>query len=194
MLIDVQPDPPLPRFAVVDIETSGLSVDDNRILQVAIVLVDNGEVTDSWVSLVKPRCWFQGVGPRAVHGLSRRSLRNAHPIAVVLEEAARQLAGNVFVAHNVRFDWSFIESEAARSGVALPALRRLCTLRMSRSLDPAQELSHRLSDVCERYNVVNDRPHDALEDALATARVLPHLLEAHGVTSADDLEALYERR
>ena len=46
------------------------------------------------------------------------------------------------------------------------------------------------SDLCVRYGVSLDRPHDALADAEATAAVLPHLLQAHGVVTVDQLSAL----
>jgi DNA polymerase III subunit epsilon len=184
----------LPRFAVVDIETSGLSLRRHRILQVAIVTVEGGQVVDEWSSLVKLRWPWQRVGPSAMHGISRRSLRSAPRRVDVLAELGRRLEGTVFTAHNALFDWSFIDRASRRDGVVLPPLSRLCTLRLSRGLDPERERSHRLADLCERYGVVNDRPHDALFDARATAMVLPHLLGAHGVTDADGLAPLYERR
>ena len=104
------------------------------------------------------------------------------------------LDGTVFVAHNVGFDWGFIERACEQHGVAVPRSDRLCTLHLSRKLDPERQLSHRLGDVCERYGIVNERPHDALFDARVTAEVLPHLLSAHGVTTVTDLERLYDRR
>jgi DNA polymerase-3 subunit epsilon len=64
---------------------------------------------------------------------------------------------------------------------------------MSRRLDPDRELSHRLGDVCERFGVALERPHDALGDAAATAAVLPHLLAAHGITDVEQLEPFYVR-
>jgi DNA polymerase-3 subunit epsilon len=64
---------------------------------------------------------------------------------------------------------------------------------MSRRLDPDREQSHRLADVCERYGVSLERPHDALADAEATAAVLPHLLRAHHVHDVADLEPFYVR-
>jgi DNA polymerase-3 subunit epsilon len=64
---------------------------------------------------------------------------------------------------------------------------------MSRRLDPDRELSHRLADVCTRYGVVLDRPHDALGDAEATASVLPHLLAAHDITDTSQLGPFYIR-
>lgn len=188
------PEPALPRFAVVDIETSGLSLRRHRILQIAVVTVEHGVVVDEWSSLVRLRWPWQGVGPRRVHGITRRSLRRAPRLDDVLAQLAVRLDGAVFTAHNVAFDWAFVERAARRSGIALPTPSRLCTLRLSRRLDPDRQQSHRLSDLCERYGVVNDRPHDALFDARATAAVLPDLLAAHRVTDSRGLAELYERR
>ena len=44
-----------------------------------------------------------------------------------------------------------------------------------------------LGSLCERFDVVLVRPHDALADADATAAVLPHLLAAHGITSSQQV-------
>lgn len=189
----VRPGGTLPRFAVVDIETSGLSLRRHRILQIAVVEVEHGRITGEWSTLVRLRWPWQRVGPRRVHGISRRSLRHAPELSAALGELGRRLDGAVFVAHNAAFDWAFIERAAARTGTSLPGIARLCTLRMSRRLDPDRTMSHRLADLCDRYGVSNDRPHDALFDARATAAVLPFLLDASGVADAAALEAVYER-
>jgi len=187
-------DPPQPladaRFAVVDVETSGLSAARHRVLQVAIVVVDaDGHVLDSWVSLVRPRWrWAFRLGPRDIHGLDRAALRRAPPAAEVFAELARRLESTTFTAHNASFDAAFLRHGARRLGIALDISTQLCTLRMSRKLDPDRQLSHRLADVSARYGVANAKPHDALEDALATAAVLPHLLRAHGISTTDQLE------
>lgn len=187
----------LPRFAVVDIETSGLSTRRHRILQIAVVRVEVGadgvEVVDEWSSLVKLRWPWQRVGPRRVHGIDRRSLRGAPSSADVLRQLGERLDGAVFTAHNVAFDWAFIRSAARRAGVTLPEVERLCTLQLSRRLDPDRALSHRLADLCLRYAIANDRPHDALFDARATAEVLPMLLRAHAVAERADLAPLFDR-
>lgn len=187
-------DAALPRFAVIDLETSGLSPRRHRILQVAVVVVEGGAVVDEWSSLVRLRWPFQRVGPRRVHGIDRRMLRGAPRLDDVLAELARRTDGAVITAHNVGFDWPFLARAARRAGVELPSGPRLCTLRLSRSLDPTRQLSHRLADACSRYGIANDRPHDALHDARATALLLPHLLAGHGVGTAADLDPLYERR
>jgi DNA polymerase-3 subunit epsilon len=187
----------LPRFAVVDIETSGLSTRRHRILQVAVVSVEvtsgGGAVVDEWSSLIKLRWPWQRVGPRRVHGIDRRRLRGAPPAAEVLRQLGNRLDGAVFTAHNVAFDWAFIRSAARRAGVDLPEVERLCTLQLSRRLDPDRAMSHRLADLCARHSIANDRPHDALHDARATAAVLPLLLQAHAVRSGTDLVGLFDR-
>ena len=170
------------RFAVVDVETSGLSVRRHRLLQVGVVVVDgSGEVVDRWASLVRPRrrLLFR-VGPKSLHGIDRKSLRSAPRLDDVLGELVRRLDGSVFVAHNAPFDLAFLEKAAAEAGVRLPITATLCTLRLSRGLDPERQLSHRLGAICERLGVELVRPHDALADADATAAVLPRLLAAHG--------------
>ena len=179
------------RFAVVDVETSGLSP-RHRLLQVGVVVVDGeGTVLDRWSSLLAPRSrWFYRVGPTSLHGIHRRDVRQAPPAAEVLRELARRLEGNRFVAHNAPFDMAFLQRASQRHGVALPINEPLCTLRMSRALDPLRQQRHRLIDLCQRYDVELVRPHDALADADATAAVLPHLLQAHGVTTVDQLASL----
>jgi DNA polymerase-3 subunit epsilon len=183
--------PTLPRFAVVDIETSGLSTRRHRMLQVAVVTVENNIITDEWSSFIKLAWPLQRVGPRNVHGLDRATLRHAPAQKSVLPEIAERLNGAIFTAHNVRFDLPFIHRASRRSGIPVTRQADLCTLTLSRLLDPDRQMSHRLADVCARYGVTNDRPHDALHDARATALVLPHLLEAHGVRSETDLSPLY---
>ena len=183
-------DPPV-RFAVVDVETSGLSVRRHRLLQVGVVHVDaDGVVLDRWASLVRPRRrWWFRVGPRRLHGIDRTSLRHAPSAASVHDELLRRLDGCVVVAHNAAFDLAFLHDFSRRLGRELPVHSSLCTLSLSRQLDPERQLSHRLAAVCARYDVALLRPHDALADADATAAVLPHLLAALRITTLAQVEA-----
>ena len=89
---------PLPRFCVVDLETSGLSTRRHRIVQLGLVVVDAGAIVDQWSTLVRLRWPFQRVGPRHVHGISRSDLRGAPALGDVLGELHRRLDGGVFTA------------------------------------------------------------------------------------------------
>jgi len=106
----------------------------------------------------------------------------------VAPELVTRLGDSVVVGHNVAFDWAFVSEALRRSGLA-PGSEppRLCTLELSRSLDPERTASHRLAEVCGRHGVPLERAHDALADARATALLLPRLLAASGATSLDQL-------
>ena len=179
------------RFAVVDLETTGLRQSRHHILQVGVVTVDiHGHELDQWSTYVKPPHWpFARLGARHIHGISRPLVRHAPTARNVLAELAERVEGTVLTAHNMAFDLGFIRHGAQRYGVAFPASPLLCTLTVSRSLDPERQLSHRLGDVCLRYAVGLDRPHDALADAQATSAVLPYLLKDAGITTWEQLLA-----
>jgi DNA polymerase-3 subunit epsilon len=184
----------LPRFAVVDLETSGLRPKRDAVLQIGLVVVEaDGEVLDRWSSLVKLRWPWSRVGPTHIHGLTRRTLRRAPSARDAFAELARRIDGAVFTAHNAGFDAAFVRRSAGRYGVPFELDHRLCTLDLSRRLDPDRLLAHGLADVCARYEVPLTAHHDALADATATATVLTHLLRAHHVTDPTDLEPLYLR-
>ena len=175
------------RFAVVDVETSGLSVRRHRIIQVAVVSVlGDGTVVDRWSTDV--RSWR--AGPTWLHGISRSRVWRAPPFRDVAAELAHRLDGAILVAHHARFDWAFLGRAFRRARLPAPANDQLCTLQLSRGLDPERQRRHTLDAVCARYGVARGRPHDALADAEATARALPHLLAEAGI---GDHEALAER-
>lgn len=177
------------RFAVVDVETSGLSARRHRLLQVAVVVVDGGgAVLDRWGSFVRPRVpWLHRVGPRHIHGIGRAAVARAPRANVVLSQLAQRADGCVVVAHNAAFDMAFLRRAYDRAGIPFTPAPLLCTLELSRQLDPERALSHRLVDVCARYGVSVARAHDALADAEATAALVPHLLRAHRIDSAASL-------
>jgi DNA polymerase III alpha subunit (gram-positive type) len=99
------------------------------------------------------------------------------------------LQDTIFVAHNAKFDIGFLNGEASRLNTEITYNGPLDTLKMSRALDPKRVNSHKLKDITTRYGVVVTRPHDALADAIGTALVLPHLLQAHKITTVEQLTA-----
>ena len=183
------------RFAVVDLETSGLSTKRNRMLQIGMVHVDaTGHVYDSWSTFVRPRYWpIAKVGPTNIHGIRLKDLRGAPRLRPVLDEFNERTAGCVVVAHNLDFDWGFLKMAAVRADHTLVDSGRLCTLKLSRSLDPTRLRSHRLSELCIYYGVEHAQPHHALSDAMATANVLPRLLRQANVTTLAQLGQFVER-
>ncbi len=178
------------RFAVVDTETTGLSGTDDYVLQLGVVVARaDGTIEDQYETFVRRNFWKPGrLGAFKVHGITRRNLWRGISPNEMLERLNNYLSTTIFVAHNAKFDIAFLTSEATRAKTTINLNGPLDTLKLSRALDPKRSLSHRLKDVTARYNVVVDRPHDALADALGTALVLPHLLRAHNITTVEQLK------
>jgi len=186
----LDPDTPLAdlHFVVFDTETTGL--EPGHTLQLAFVVVqNNGEVVDKFSTYIKRRFWRPGrLGAHHVHGITRRHLRSGMPIAAALERLEQACSGALPVAHNAAFDLTFLRTESSRLGRPLHLERTLCSLRLSRSLDPQRARRHKLANLVEHYGLEAIPTHDALADATATAALLPHLLRERGASRLGDID------
>ena len=121
------------QFALVDVETTGLSAQSDRIVQVAVRQVDRyGNTQHAWHSLVDPG---RDPGPTHIHGVTSKMLVGAPSFAVVAPVVGELVAGRVLVAHNAVFDWGFLQAESLRCVAELDSSYRLCTLALARRLD-----------------------------------------------------------
>lgn len=159
------------RFAVVDIETTGLSPAYNhRVIEVAVVLVDDdGAPVREWETLVNPQ---RDVTACEVHGLTAKTLYSAPSFEEIAGELASILQRRVPVAHNLAFDAPFLASEFERLGVAVPLepTAGLCTMRLAGRYLPGGPRS--LAACCRCAGCAHDSAHSALGDARATAQLL----------------------
>ncbi|WP_216870638.1 exonuclease domain-containing protein [Modestobacter excelsi] len=166
----------MPGFAVIDVETTGLSAAGHRVLELAIVRTDPaGRVLDEWVSRFNPE---GPVGATHIHGITAADVARAPRFTHVLEEISDRLAGAAIAGHNVKFDLAFLRSEYARAGWALPHLPAACTLAASWDHLPHLD-RRRLPDCCEAAGIRHTGAHSALGDARATAALLAGYL-GHG--------------
>lgn len=180
-------------FAVVDLETTGSVIGVDEIIEIGLVIYSGGEIQDRFETLV----WSDREIPPWVArltGISNKDLEGAPTFSDVAETVASLLDGNVFVAHDIRFDLPFLRWEFARRGVARPAVTGLCTLQLSRQIWP-QLSSRSLPDLSAHFGITHDNPHRASADASATAGILHQALtdaRALGLTSLGDLFRIEE--
>ncbi|WP_306322455.1 MULTISPECIES: DEDDh family exonuclease [unclassified Streptomyces] len=152
-------------YAVVDVETTGLSRDD-RIISAAVYRLDaRGDVEDHWYTLVNPQ---RDPGPVWIHGLTTDVLRAAPLFSDIAEEFAARLDDRVLVAHNAVFDWSMIAREYARAQRTAPVRQRLCTIALSKELGLPLP-NHKLETLAAHFGVVQEHAHNALDDARVLA-------------------------
>lgn len=165
-------------FAVVDVETTGGRPENgDRITEIAVVTVRDGDVANVFETLVNPERAIPSFITRLTN-ISWEMVRDKSPFRDVCADVLSALDGNVFVAHNANFDWRFVSAEVARSTGRELTGRRLCTVRLARRLLP-QLRSRSLDWVARHYSVEfpAGRRHRAAGDALATAHCLLRLLD-----------------
>ncbi|HEV7358195.1 MAG TPA: 3'-5' exonuclease, partial [Steroidobacteraceae bacterium] len=149
-------------LAFVDLETTGGNPAYDRITEVGIVRMRNGELLEEWSSLVNPEC---RISPyiEAFTGISSEMVADAPRFADLASMVYEKLEGAVFIAHNARFDQGFLRSEFRRIGMTYSAAA-LCTVKLSRCLFP-QHARHNLDAVIERHGLDCSARHRALGDA-----------------------------
>jgi DNA polymerase III epsilon subunit family exonuclease len=181
-------------FVVVDVETTGGSpARGHRVIEVAAVRVANGRVRETFSTLINPRCPI----PRMITsltGIAGDMVADAPPFEAVAPRLAEVLDGRVFVGHNASFDWRFISAEMERCTARTLAGRQLCTLRLARRMLPHLP-SRSLGALADYFGLAMDAHHRALDDALATARLLLRFLdrlEEAGVMDWLSLEAFLQ--
>ena len=171
------------RLAFVDLETTGGNPARDRITEIGLVRMIDGEVVDEWSSLVNPQCPIPAE-IQALTGITTAMVRDAPSFDALADTVAERLAGWTFVAHNARFDYGFLKGEFRRLDRRFLA-DVLCTVRLSRRLDPGHA-RHGLDAVAERHGLGSLDRHRALGDARLIARFYQLMRQTR---PADELDA-----
>lgn len=162
-------------YAIVDIETTGGYAAANGITEISIQVFDGEKVIEQFESLVNPG----KVIPKYIQaftGITNEMVEDAPPFEEIAERVFTILQGNIFVAHNVNFDYSFIKSHLDFYGYSFTA-KKLCTVRLARQIFPGFP-SYSLGNLCRSLGIeLNDR-HRASGDAAATVTLFKKLLES----------------
>ena len=160
-------------FAVVDIETTGLSPHTERIVEISVVRVaGTGEPEVLLNTLVDPERPMAGT---EIHGITADDIKGAPTFAQVAPLVRSALAGRVLVAHNVYFDYRFIKSQLGEVGAALE-VPHLCTMYFGPLLKMLPRTP--LIDACAMLGLEVEEKglHSARVDALAAASLLRRYL------------------
>src|SRR5688572_1091239 len=128
--MDIQSSP----LAIVDIETTGTRPSLDRVTEIAVLEIDDFRVTSRWSTLVNPGTSIPAE-IQALTGITREMVMAAPRFEDLADELHDRLAGRLFIAHNVRFDYGFLRREFLRAGSRFNA-RTLCSVRLSRRLYP----------------------------------------------------------
>ncbi|EFI24794.1 exonuclease, DNA polymerase III, epsilon subunit family [Neisseria sp. oral taxon 014 str. F0314] len=162
--------------AVVDLESTGGNFYRDRITEVAVLRFERG-AAKRYEWLVNP----QQPIPKFVAdltGITDEAVSGAPVFSDIAADLLPLLHGAVVVAHNSRFDYTFLRHEFRRAGMdfAAPAL---CTVQLSRRLYP-QFYRHNLDSIIERFGIAVESRHRAMADVAALSDFLERSLVEKG--------------
>src|SRR3989344_3772169 len=178
-------------FSVVDVETTGMNAQHNRIMDIGIITIKNGEILEEWEALINPQqeipYWITYYTKLGTHHVKDKPF-----FSVYAQKVFDKLSGTIFVGHNAGFDYGFVSYEFKRAGLNFYS-PKLCTVLLGRKLLPQLANAH-LDALSDYYGITISARHRALPDAQATAYILNKFLEIakekYGAKTFFDLERL----
>ena len=179
-------------FVVFDIETTGFSPVNNKIIEIGAVKIRQGEITDRFSVFVNP-----GVPiPFEIEKLTSINdsmVMDAPPIEVILPQFLDFCQDAVLVAHNANFDMSFIMENAKRQGISRK-FTFVDTLGIARVL-LTHQAKHTLDAVAKTLSISLENHHRAVDDAECTAHIFlkfSAMLRERGADTLSRINALGE--
>ena len=168
-------------FIALDTETTGLSCQTDRIIQIALVKIENGEIVDKFITFVNPQKHISFKASE-INNIYDNDVQNAKTIKELFPVILEFIGKYPIVMHNAKFDMSFLKEEYFRSfGEEMPKLKYICTMKLWRKLFlkyqgedvPSAKLNTlvlNLLNTQENINYQNNK-HSADCDAIATSKV-----------------------
>ncbi|HFI0035555.1 TPA: bifunctional DnaQ family exonuclease/ATP-dependent helicase [Streptococcus suis] len=161
------------RYAVVDLEATGTGA-DAKIIQIGIVLVENGEIIDSYATDINPYELLDD-HIKNLTGITDQQLSQAPDFGQVAGTIYDMIGDAIFVAHNVKFDANLLAEALFFEGYEL-LTPRVDTVELAQLFFPTFD-KYSLGNLAEHLDLGLDQAHTAISDALATARLLIKIQE-----------------
>ena len=155
-------------FCIVDIETNGNNVKNGQIIELGAVKYQNGQIIDKYESLVYAKDIPRYI--QEVTNITPKMLEDAPVLKVVLEEFKLFLGEDVFVAHNINFDYKFVSDSFLKYDLGKLQNRSLCTIDLAKRTIEAKRYG--LDYLKELLQIDIDNHHRAYSDALSTFYIL----------------------
>ena len=175
-------------FCVFDLETTGFNPKNDKITEIACAKVKNGVIIDEYSTFVNPERPIPKEVQELTH-ITEDMVINAPKIDVVLKEFLEFTKDTILVAHNSKFDMSFITYYANEQKLEVTN-NVIDTLTISRELYPTFE-NHKLGTIAENLEVNLEGAHRAINDVRATVQVLLKMIEDAKAKDIDIYDYMY---
>lgn len=160
-------------YAIVDIETTGTDPKSDRIIQFGCVLVENNKIVSRFATDINPMQPISKQIQNLTH-ISNKRVKKAPLFEDVAPTIYNLLENTIFVAHNIHFDYHFLNHELERCGMPSLTIPGIDTVELAQIFLPT-EVSFRLGDLAENLGLEHDAPHQADSDAEVTAALLVYI-------------------
>ncbi|MBD8497101.1 PolC-type DNA polymerase III [Paenibacillus arenosi] len=176
-------------YVVFDIETTGLSVTNNKIIEIAAVKMQDGKEIDRYASFVNPHERIP-YNIQQLTNITDDMVQDAPEVDEVLKQFVAFVEDDILVAHNARFDMGFVQNNLKQLGMSELSNPVLDTLELARLIHPTLK-NHRLNTLADKYKVSLENHHRAIDDTIALSGVLVGLLhDAHSIRGIEMLDRL----
>ncbi|MGD9930193.1 MAG: PolC-type DNA polymerase III [Mangrovibacterium sp.] len=168
-------------YCIIDIETTGQSLKEGKITEIAIYKHNGLEIVDSFATLINPECHIPYFITKLT-GIDNEMVADAPKFYEVAKTIVELTAGSIFVAHNVLFDYRFVREEFNRLGYDYKR-KTMCTVKLSRKYLPGHP-SYSLGKICHDLNIRIEGRHRAAGDAFATVKLFELILQKYMVAGS----------
>lgn len=145
-----------------DTETTGLSMRNDRIIEIGLLRVENDHIVETFQTLLNPQTYLSPFITQ-ITSIRPEELEHAPLFEDIAPRLLALLDGATLVAHNARFDYGFLRNEFLHVGRKF-STKQLCTAKLSRYLFPEYQ-RHNLDSIIERCNFTVEKRHRAFDDA-----------------------------
>ena len=174
-------------FVVFDIETTGFSAVNDRIIEIGAVKVENGVITDRFSEFINPERPIP-FEIEKLTSINDQMVEDAPTVSVILPKFMEFCKGSVLVAHNADFDTGFIRHNCKVLGLEYD-YTHVDTLGIARSFLEGLK-NYKLDTVVEAMGCTLENHHRAVDDAGATADVFVRFLERFKKKNIQNLDEL----
>ena len=175
-------------YCVLDLETTGFSPVTEKITEVGIMKIKNGEVIDSFSCFVNPEKPIPERVVEVTH-ITDDMVKDAETIDKVFPKILEFCKDSVIVAHNASFDVGFLKHVAKELGYEFD-FTYVDTLALSRKIFPELK-KHKLGKIAEYLKIKVEVAHRALDDVDTTVKVyneMIKILKERGAKTVEDID------
>lgn len=171
-------------YAIIDVETTGVRTNRDRITEIAIVIHDGEKIIKTYESLVNPEVSIP-YNITQITGITNEMVQDAPKFYEIAKDIVEITKEMIFIAHNVKFDYNFIKEEFSRLGFVFRR-KKLCTIRLAKVAFPGRRY-YNLDAMVKMLGIKIEQRHRAMGDTVATVKLFEAILAENTTSTMVDM-------